>query len=263
MNKPCLSTFTKKLGGKISQKSPTILSVIAVTGLVGSVIFAVRATPKALKLLEQERDIREDNSEDGVIEPLTKPEIAKIVWKCYIPTAVICAVTAACILGSNSISNRRINALAGVYGFTEAAFREYRAKVAETIGEKKEKGVRDAVAKDRIGRDPVENHEVLITGDGNALCYDVFSGRYFKSDSNKLRKVENLLNKQLLSDMHVCINDLYYEIGLPDTKMGGDLGWSVADGLIDFQFSSHLASDGTPCLVIDYTVAPRYDYRFR
>lgn len=53
----------------------------------------------------------------------------------------------------------------------------------------------------------------------------------------------------------------YYEIGLDNIKLGDELGWNIDDGYIDLSFSSQLASDGTPCLVIDYTIAPRYDFR--
>ena len=57
------------------------------------------------------------------------------------------------------------------------------------------------------------------------------------------------------------LNDFYYEIGLDNIKLGDELGWNIDDGYIDLSFSSQLASDGTPCLVIDYKIAPRYDFR--
>ena len=256
MGKQGLSTFAKNLGGVISKNSPTILTGTAVVGFCTTVIFAVKATPKALILIDHQKEVVGG-------ETLKPWEYVKITWKCYIPTAAVGAATIACIIGSNSINQRRTAALATVYGLTEAAFSEYKDKVVEIVGEKKERGVRDAIAKDRIDRDPIGNNEVIITKTGDALCYDVFSSRYFKSDIDKLKKVENVLNKQLLDEMYVSLNDFYHEIGLCGTKMGGDLGWSVTDGLINFYFSSHLASDGTPCLVIDSRQAPRYDYQSR
>ena len=41
--------------------------------------------------------------------------------------------------------------------------------------------------------------------------------------------------------------------------LGDDLGWNIDNGYIDLRFSSQLATDGTPCLVIDYGYGPRYD----
>lgn len=60
--------------------------------------------------------------------------------------------------------------------------------------------------------------------------------------------------------MYVSLNDFYYKIGLDNTKIGDDLGWNIENGLIELHFSSQLAADGTPCLVMDYQVAPKYDY---
>lgn len=42
--------------------------------------------------------------------------------------------------------------------------------------------------------------------------------------------------------------------------MGDMLGWNIDKGYIDLAFSSQLDANGTPCLVIDYQVAPVYDY---
>ena len=84
-----------------------------------------------------------------------------------------------------------------------------------------------------------------MTGSGETLCYDVLSGRYFKSDIEKIRE---------------AINDLYYAIGLPDIKLGEALGWNIDKGYIDVQFGTHLAANGTPCLVLAFNVAPQYGY---
>jgi hypothetical protein len=114
-----------------------------------------------------------------------------------------------------------------------------------------------------VTQNPLGINEVVITEKGNTLCYEVISGRYFRSDIEKLRKEVNDLNKTILHEDYISLNDFYYGIGLKGTKQGEELGWSVNDGLIDLQFSSTLAEDGTPCLVLDYRPAPRYDYRRR
>ena len=138
------------------------------------------------------------------------------------------------------------------------ALKEYQAKVIETIGEKKEKVVRDAVAKDQVDKNPVSTREVIITGSGKTLCFDVFSKRYFESDMETLRSVINSLNKRMLDEMFVTVADLHYEIGLPPSKNSEDLGWHVDNGLIDVHFSSHVTDDGRTALVMEYYVEPRY-----
>ena len=64
----------------------------------------------------------------------------------------------------------------------------------------------------------------------------------------------------MLDEGYISLNDFYYEIALPETKLGDELGWHIDNGLVDLRFSSQLAEDGTPCLVIDYQIAPKYDY---
>lgn len=101
---------------------------------------------------------------------------------------------------------------------------------------------------------------MFITEKGNTLCYDVVSGRYFRSDIDKIKKAENELNHRMISEMYISLNEFYYEVGLPRTSIGDELGWNIDGGLIGLEFSSQLAEDGTPCLVIDYGIAPRYEY---
>ena len=39
------------------------------------------------------------------------------------------------------------------------------------------------------------------------------------------------------------------------------MGWHIDNGMILFDYSSQLTEDGVPCLVIDYLISPRFDYR--
>ena len=119
------------------------------------------------------------------------------------------------------------------------------------------------MAKETLEKEPVENKEVIITAKGDTLCFDIVSGRYFKSDIDKLKKAENELNRQMRNEMYISLNEFYYEIGLESIKLGDSLGWNIDDGYINLRFSSQLATDGTPCLVIDYEYGPKYDFRNR
>lgn len=61
-------------------------------------------------------------------------------------------------------------------------------------------------------------------------------------------------------EIYISLNDLYFELGLDNIKLGDELGWNIDKGYIDINFSSQLDANGTPCLVLDYRVAPVYDY---
>lgn len=253
MEKFNLSKVVKYVKAAASKHSPEILTGIGIAGMVTTIVMAVKATPKALILIEEKKN------EEG-LDSLTPIETVKASWQCYIPSAIVGTVSIFCLIGASSANLRRNTALATAYTLSESALKGYQGKVVETIGDKKEQTVRDSIAKDKLDKNPVTTREVIITEKGNTLCYDTISGRYFKSDIDKLKKAMNELNRDMLDEMFISLNDFYYEIGLSNTKLGDDLGWNVSEGLIDLKFSSQLTDDGTPCVVMDYSIAPKYDY---
>ncbi len=261
MNKPNLSKISRNLRMVLSKNSPDILIGIGITGMITTTIMAVRATPKACRLIENAKYVRAiSEDKDGVIRDFTAIDYVKTAGYCYIPSVITGCLSIACFLGARSVNLRRNTALATAYTLSESALREYKQKVIQTIGEKKEEAIRDSIAKDKIDRDPVSNREVFITDKGDTLCYDPISGRYFETDIDKLRKAENDLNRRMRDEMFISLNDFYYEIGLKTTSKGDDLGWNIDKGYIELKFSSQLSDDGRPCLVVDYLVAPIYEY---
>ncbi len=270
MGKIDLAKVGRNVAMNLKKHSPEIMTGIGIAGMATSTVLAVRATPKALMLIEEEKrrlnaDIRQAAKANGdevipVVDKLTPIDTVKTTWKCYIPAAAMGTVSMACLIGACSVSVRRNAALAAAYTLSESMLKDYRGKVIETVGEEKEKEVRKAVAKEQIERNPVENNEVIITSTGDDLCYDVLSGRYFKSDISKIKQAVNEINRQLLFDTYVSLNSFYYAIGLDGTKIGDDLGWTVEKGLIELDFDAKLDAGGTPCVVLDYTNMPFYDY---
>ena len=169
-------------------------------------------------------------------------------------------ISISCIVGASRVNAKRNAALATAYSLSETAFSDYKEQVIETIGEKKESEVQDKVAKKKLENESVVNKEVFITDKGNSLCYDSVSGRYFYSDVEAIKKAENELNKRMMSEMYLSLNEFYYALGLRSTVLGNELGWNISDGLLDIHYSSQIADDGRPCLVLEYRIAPRYDY---
>ena len=255
MSKEGLKRTIKSAERVLTKYSPGILTGIGIAGMIGATFMAVKATPKALYLIETKK-------EGSEVEELTPVETIKTCWKCYIPATLTTVLSAVCLIGASTVSAKRNAALATAYSISEAALREYQEKVVEVIGEKKEKAVRDAVAKDQIDRDPVTKSEVvIIDSNSNTLCYEPLSGRYFKSTIDKIKKAEIKLDRQMIQEMYVSLNDFYWEIGLDGTDLGDKMGWNLSKGYMDLSFSSQLADDGTPCAVIVYGIPPVYDYQ--
>lgn len=251
--------FTKIMSnakGTIVKHSPELLIGIGIAGMVSAAVMAVTATPKALDVMAE---LTEKYPEEAEKKEKGKEIITKVA-PVYIPALITGTLSAACIIGANSVNTRRNAALATAYTLSENALKEYQSKVIEVVGEKKEKAIKEAVAKEQLEKNPVTNCEVYITEKGNTLFYDTISGRYFTSDMDKVKKIENELNKRLLSEMYISLNELYYELGLRCTPQGNDLGFNINDGLIDIDFSPLIADDDRPCIAISYHTAPRYGY---
>ena len=258
MGKLNIAKLANDIKSGVSKHSPEILTGIGIAGMVATTILAVKATPKAIELIKNEKELAESYNEE-----LTQMGKVKACWKCYIPAAVTGVMSITCLIGASSVNTKRNAALTAAYTLSDSALREYREKVVETIGEKKEKTIKDKISEETIKQNPVTKSEVYITDKGDSLCFEPMSGRYFKSDIDKIKRAKNNLNEKILVDAFnagVSLNDFYEEIGLPKTSMGENLGWNLDTGIIDIYLSAQITDEGTPCLVINYTNPPKYDF---
>jgi len=244
-----IKVFTKNASKLISKNSPSILTAMGVAGLIGTSVLAVKATPKAILLLEEKHN-----------EELTALDVTKLCWKEYIPTVVLGSVSIACIVGANSVNIKRNATLASLYTIANSNLSDYENKVKQLLGEKKHKKIKEEIVGDKIKVNPVDSNQVIFAGKDGVLCYDVISGRYFRQDQETIRKAENKLNRELLSEMYQTLNDFYYEIGLPNIKIGEEIGWHADMGEINVEFSSHLSENNEPCLAIDFDTQPIMPY---
>lgn len=233
----------------ISDKSPEILIGFGLAGMLTSTVLAVKATPKALDILAEQED-----------RELSKVDKVKLTWKCYAPAAIGYCASAACIIGANSVNTKRNAVLAGAYKLSESALLEYRDKVTEVLGEEKEKEIHAKIAEDRRCKEPENQGNVILTGKGDVLCYDMYSGRYFKSEMDEINAILNELNYKLMQDNLLALNDFYDALGLQPIITGYDHGWNVDEGLIKIYFTSTLADNGVPCLALHFDNLPRYGY---
>lgn len=259
MSKQALAKLAHDARVSLSRHAPEILMGMGIAGMITTTVLAVKATPKALMLIDDKKNELETDK-------LTPVETVKATWKCYIPAAITGATSIACLIGSASVSARRHAALATAYKLSETAFSEYKEKVVETIGEKKEKTVRDKIAEKQVKDNPVSRTEVFVTGKGQTLFFDPLSARYFYSDLDKINRAINKLNRDIITDAFddgVSLNDFYCEIGLPPTMTGDNLGWKCAH-LIEIHPSAQMAEEGTdyegqPCIVLSFEYPPEYN----
>ncbi len=264
--------FVKACKVGLTKNAPTILTMTGITAMASSTYWAVKATPKALTLKEKAEV--EKNKKAGTFKgdrvndwvPLTKLEIVQTCWRCYAPAFITGVLGAACLIGANSMNLRKNAALAAAYALSETNFKEYREKTLEEVGEKKEEKIRNAVAEEKITKNPVTDTSLIIeTGFGDTRCYDPFCARRFKCSIEKLRSAVNELNLQLVTDGYVTLNDFYDLINLPeaDSRFGDDFGWNLNEHreTVQLDLSAQLDNDEerTPCMVVGFKYGPIYN----
>lgn len=242
------------------KNSPYILTGIGACGVISTAVLASKATLKANRILIDHIYEVWDSDVDNVYnrpQDIVVPvgETVKLTWQCYIPPALVGAGSIACIIGAQAINSKRQAALATMYSVSELALKEYQDKVVETFGDKGQQKVKDGIAKDRMENDPVTSKEVIVTGTGDQLCYDSYSGRYFMSDIEKLRRIQNDINETILISFgnEASLNEFYYAINLQNIPSGYNVGWDTEHPM-KLVFSSQIAKDGRPCLVVNYDV---------
>ena len=237
----------------IKKNAPTILSCLGVVGVVVTTIMAVKATPKALSLIE--------NAEEDKGEKLSKWEKINVAGPVYIPTVITGAATAACILGSNVISKRQQATLMSAYALLDNSYKEYRKKTDELYGEDAGKQIRGEIAKDKYTGDDVS------LDDDKELFFDFYSGRYFESTKEAVTWAEYETNRALVVNGAVCLNEYYDFLGLEPLPEYELLGWSCAQieemyrhPWIEFEHSVAPVDEDLECTIINMPLAPFIDY---
>lgn len=232
----------RKTQKKVADNSPSLLAGLGVTGTLSTAYLVGKATVSAVQVLEHKHQVTAQDL------PLRKEDI-KTVWKLYIPAVASGALTIACIVGGNRIGARRAAAAYSLLTVSERAFDEYRDKVVETIGEKKEQAVRDDIARDRMVRDSSQG--IVVIGSGSVLCYEMHTGRYFNSDMETLRAARNTINEQMFNENAATLDDFYDLVGLPGTSHSSQSGW-VVEKQMQLQFSTVMSDDNRPCIAFAY-----------
>lgn len=244
--------LARRAGKVAADNSPAILTTISVVGTLATAYLTGKATLKAAEILQ---DQWTEEDAEGKSRPLELKEKAGLVWKEFVPAAGVAVVTIACMVAANRIGARRVAALATAYTIAEKAALQYRDKVVETIGKKKEENVRTAMAQDEIDRHPISRETVFIEGGGGDLFRDSWSGRYFNSTKMAIEKAAVEINRQLNNDYAATLSDFYDLVGLDRTDESDMIGWN-SDCHLELEFNWGSTADDRPCGVMRFRTVP-------
>lgn len=186
-----------------------------------------------------------------VLEQVEHPDMSwreKVhhVWRFYIPAAGAGAATIVCVAGLKHVDGRRILAAQGALEVSRRAFEGYRAQVVDELGGKKDQLFAARAAEQAIQTQP----PLIVAGEGQVLCCELYTGRYFISDMQSLTRAVNEINQKTLKHDYATLDDLYYILGLQQTTESGNIGWTPTQ-LLELEFSSVIYND-KPVLAFGY-----------
>lgn len=249
-----LNNLQQKVTALLSENASAILTAGGVVGTVSTAIFAGRAGYIAADMIADY-----DAEQALLVEPydLNKTEKFKMTWQLYIPPVITGGATIGSIVLANRMSAQKAAALAAAYGLSERQLREYKEKVAEKFGVTKTKNLQDDLAQERVGNTPGGNQIIVV--EGEVLCFDQPTGRYFRSTMERINRAVNRVNEEILHHDHASANFFYEELGMAPTTWGDDVGWNT-DQLVELSISTVMSQDERPCIAIDFKYLPKTDY---
>lgn len=253
------SQILKQAQQLIASNSAALLTGTGVIGVVTTAVLTGKATLKAAEVLAEMEEKTVAESPDGFyVEPDTKDK-AKAVWPLYIPAVASGVTTIGAIVFSYRISVSKSAALAAAYGISEKAFQEYKDKVIENVTPKKASDIQDSVDQQRMADNSPPDKSIMIIGAGEVLCLDAFSGTYFQSTVEKVRRAENAVNVELGNLGKATLGDFYEKIGMKQTDISEAFAWT-SKSFCEVDFTTQMTDDQRPCLVLSFINPPRPIY---
>jgi hypothetical protein len=251
MNK--FTGFLAKTAFWTKRNKPELLITLGIVSAASSIYFAIKATPKAEQILKNANDkisvIKADMKDDNKISnkqyslvdgrrDLTKIYLktAYEIGKVYTPTALGFGVTVASVIGSHRTMKSRNVGLVAAYTTLNNGYQAYRARVAESIGEKAEQELyRDTRKSEKtlVEFDKDTGKEVLTTkvvngahaNIDNDFCvmFDRNADDWDRNTNNVLTRLalrQKYLNAKLATNGFLFLNDVYKELGIDVSTLG-------------------------------------------
>lgn len=254
-------TAANKIGFQLKKHSPEILVVGGVIGMVGAAVMACKATPKAIKVLEESKDKIEKineaktlvekgdvSEEDYSKEDHTKDLIGEYIRmgfglaKTYAPAVIVGGLSIAAIFGGHKILRGRNLALAAAYATIDKSFKQYRGNVVDRFGAEVDRQLKYNLKAEEI-TEKIEDPETGKTkkvkktvykriGDETENGYSrLFSAGCENWNNNPtlnqsfLSSAQSFYQKKLETFGYVFLSDVYKYLGFRETPASRVVGW--------------------------------------
>ena len=274
-----------------SKHAPLIAAGVGIAGVIGVAVSASRDTLKAKRKMDAERDsidfaisrikqraaeIKGENAnshenadpqksfnlKSASYELLQKVKyVVPLVWKCYIPTAVISAATISAVFLSWKFGRTQLKVSKLATYMAEQTFQTYASNVKRRLED-------GSLTEETLAREESEAKGLVKTKDSSSAIVingdqvpvlDRYSGRTFHSSIANIREAVNNVNEEIFGSMYSSLTDFYDHLGLDATGVSDEVGWN-ADHPLKVSFSTTILENGQPALVMEYELDPYYGY---
>ena len=244
-----------KFSTGLRRSSPTIITVLGIAGVVGTTVMAIKATPKAMKLIKAKKD--ELNT-----DKLTPTELVQTTWKCYIPSALIGAGTIVCIIGIGVMDKRNQAALTSAYAMLNESYKQYRQAAKKVYGEDADNKIHAEMAKDARVASYEWGYQVynmdMDPESEQLLFYDLTSKKYFTTTMAAVLNAQYHVNRNLAVRGDCSLNEYLSFLGIDGVDKGDEMGWDISYMVeemdsywLDFDNQKTTLEDGLECITID------------
>lgn len=263
----------KTLGANVVLKLRKISPELALAGGIacgiGAVVVGCIASRKLNDIVDETReeldDLQEYVDEDKIENP--KKEAFYIyrraAWKLtklYAPTIGLTIASTGLILASHGILSKRHVALSAAYSALDGAFKDYRERVSEAIGEEKERIIfsnshteKNISFENENGEIETKKNNSLIGNPHSESPYEFNFNRFTtkewqpNADYNEmfLRNTERFCNELFHSRGHLFLNEVLDALGMERTQAGSICGWikGAGDDDVDFGYWENFRKD--------------------
>ena len=215
-----------------TENAPALLTAFGAVGTVTTAVLAAKGGFDAADIIRtHHKDLNADwdPDEGDELVVLSKTEMLKLTWLCYLPAAATGVVTVSSIILAHTVSSRRAAVIAAAYALNENKLDEYQDKIKEKFGIKKENDAREEIVQDQVNR----HAEGIVFGgiEGKVIIHDEYSGRFFWSTVEEVNKAVNIVNREINQNNSATSSDFYDVLDLAHVTTSDEFGWNSAEAL--------------------------------
>jgi hypothetical protein len=253
----------------VADNAPTILTGVGVVGTATTAVLAGKASWQAKGRLDALRrdpvighitnaaSTEEAMTLQGVFKEhadiiqVSTTDKLKTVLPLYIPPVLVGGATIAAIVFNHKINAQRLAAVAAVYALTNDKAKDYKAKVEELLGMEKKNEIDGAIANDKLAEVSKKKPQIVMIGQDEALIFDIYSGRYFKSTVSRIDAAVNEINAEINLHTYAKLGAFWQAIGLDSALFADDMGFDMENPL-EVEFTPHQNENDMPYLMMEY-----------